>query len=102
MKTEPNNPQRRFGFIPRALELVPEGIKFFALVALTCWIPTIAFCLVINQSAVSYGMACHQALGGLLGVLIYKKSSNHFLSCIPIHQVPVVPNEDIREMKKAA
>lgn len=104
MKPEQNNPKRSFGdFILRAFEMVPEGVKFLALVALTVWIPMIAFCHVMNQSAVSYGMVCGQILGGLLGVLLYQKSSNCFLSCVPAHQVTDRSGEgDVRELKNAA
>jgi len=104
MKIEQIKSRRLFGdFFPRAPELVPEGVKILVGLALTCWIPTIMLSLVTNQSVLIYGMVCDEALGALLGILIYKKASYGFLSCVPIHHIPPVPGDGaIREMKKAA
>lgn len=104
MKIEQINSRRLFGdFGPRAPEMVPEGLKLLAGLALTCWIPTAMFCLVLNQSVLLYGMLCDEALGALFGILIYKTSSNRVLSCVPVHHIPDVPSDgDLGEMKKAA
>lgn len=58
---------------PRAEELVPEGVKFLAGAVLTFWTPPLMFCYVVGQASPFYFMIFCEALGALLGLLIYKR-----------------------------
>lgn len=100
MKIEDINSRRLFGdFGPRAPELVPEGLRFVAGVALTLWIPTLALCLVIDAAELRAVMIGEHVLGMLCGLLIYNQSPNPVLSVVPVDKNPNVP---VREMKRAA
>jgi len=84
-------------------EIVSEGMKFFAGAALTLLAPTLLFCAVIGQLWPLYLMACDEALGAILGFVMFKKSSDNFLSCIPVNYIPHVPRgASIVRLKKAA
>jgi hypothetical protein len=88
MKVVPIRSKLLFGnFYPRAHELTSEGMKFLAGVALTFWAPTLLFCYVIGQFLPFYLMSCNQALGVLLGILMYNKPSNGILSCVPVNRM---------------
>ena len=104
MKVESINSRRIFGdYYPRANKTAPEGIEFFAGVALTLWAPTLLACYVIGQALPAYVMFCDEVLGALLGVVMYKRASSGFVSCVPVSHVPNVPSDSYQsEMKKAA
>jgi hypothetical protein len=104
MKVESINSRKLFGdYYPRANETMPEGIGFFAGVVLTIWAPTLLACYVIGQALPAYVMFCNGVLGTLLGVIMYKRSSSGFFSCVPVTHVPNVPNDSHQsEMKKVA
>ena len=88
---------------PRANETVPEGLKFFAGVALTLWAPTLLACYVIGQALPAYVMFCDEVLGVLLGVVMYKQASSGLLSCVPVSRASNVPSDPHQsEMKKVA
>ncbi len=67
-------------------------MKFFAGAALTLLAPTLLYCAASNQLSPLYLMACNDALGALLGFVLFKRSSVGFLSCVPITRVPNVPS----------
>lgn len=104
MKVESINSRKLFGdYYPRANKTVPEGMEIFAGIALTLWAPTLLACYVIGQALPAYVMFCDEALGVLLGVIMYKRSSSGFLSCVPVSRVPDVPSDTHQsEMKKVA
>jgi hypothetical protein len=104
MKVESINSRKLFGdYYPRANETMLEGMEFFAGVALTLWAPTLLACYVIGQTFPAYMMFCNVVLGTLLGVIMYKRASSGFLSCVPVIYVPNAPsNTHQGEMKKVA
>jgi hypothetical protein len=104
MKVESINSRKLFGeYYPRANETVSEGIEFFAGIALTLWAPTLLACYVIGQALPAYVMFCDEVFGVLLGVIMFKRASSGFLSCVPVSRVPHVPSDTHQgEMKKAA
>lgn len=104
MKIESINSRKLFGdFYPRANDKVPEGLEFFAGIALTLWAPTILACYVIGQVLPAYLMFCDETLGVLLGIIMYKSSASDLLSCVPVGNVPdVASSSDQSKLKKAA
>lgn len=76
---------------PRARNRVPEGLTFPAGVVMTFWVPTLMYCLVTGQVLPLYSMVFTQMLGAALGVFMYKKQSNDYLSCVPVNHLPNVP-----------
>jgi hypothetical protein len=99
MKIENINSRRLFGFvIPRA-ELVPEGIKFLAKVALTFLLPALAFSWVMSSTVLFEYLIAQQVLGVVCGLLLYKHPARRPVSCVPVHLNPNVP---AKQMKKAA
>lgn len=85
---------------PRAQKRVSEGVQFLAGVALTCWMPTVTYCLITGQILPFYWVACSQALSALLGVWMYKKQPSNLASCMPASRIPSDPL--ITEIDKAA
>jgi hypothetical protein len=100
MKIHHINSHRLFGdFSPRAPQLVPEGAKFFALLVGTIVLPEAGLATAVGSPLVLAGLVAVQALGVLIGLLIYEPSPAAPLSCMPVHQKPTVP---AKEKKKAA
>ena len=88
---------------PRAQEKVPEGVKFLAGAALNLWVPTLMYCYVISQILPFYFMVFIEALGVLLGVLMYQKSADEVApSCVPVNHVTGVLSDAGRHEKKVA
>jgi hypothetical protein len=104
MKVESINSRKRFGdYSPRANESVPEGMRFFAGVALTLWVPILLVCYVIGQALPAYVIFGNGVLGTLLGIRMYKRASSGFLSCVPVSRTANVPRDPHQsEMKKVA
>lgn len=59
--------------------IAPDEVNFIAGAALTLFVPTLLFCLVINQLWPLYVMACDEALGVVLGFVMFRKPSGGFL-----------------------
>jgi hypothetical protein len=68
-----------------------EGAQFMAGAGLTLLGPTLLYCAAIGQLWPLYLMAVNEILGVVLGVLVFKKSSEIFLSCVPVTCVPNIP-----------
>ena len=100
MKIEEINSRRLFGrFGPRAPEPVPEELRFLAKVALTYCVPAIAFSWTMDSPVLLLSLIAEQVIGGICGLLLYKRPARLPLSCVPVHQNPTVPAQ---EVKKAA
>lgn len=65
-------------------DIIAEDVKFLAGAALTLLVPTVLYCTVSGLWLSLYLMACNVALGLGLGIVMFKKSSTGFLSCVPI------------------
>lgn len=76
---------------PRAQGKVPEGMQLLAGVALIFWGPPLLYSAIIGHPLPFFVMACNEALGVLLGILLYRKHSVEQLSCVPAGYVPEVP-----------
>src|SRR5256885_12715964 len=72
--------------------LIPDGMKFFGGVTLTLLMPTLLYCAVSGQLLPLYLIACNGALGAVLGVVMFMRSSACFLSCVPRTCVPDIPS----------
>jgi hypothetical protein len=100
MSVEQINSRRLFGdFGPRAPERVPEELMFLAQLALTFCIPAIAFSIILNSPLLLGCLVVKQVIGIVCGVILYNRPVAPPLSCMPVHQNPNVPAQ---EMKKAA
>jgi hypothetical protein len=100
MKIHHINSRRLFAdFSPRALQLVPEGARFSALVVGTLVLPATGLSIAVGSPLVLAGLVAVQALGVLIGRLIYDPSPAPPLSCVPVDKNPTVP---AHEKKKAA
>jgi hypothetical protein len=83
--------------------LVPEWVKIFGWVMLTLFMPTLIFCAVSGQLLPLYLMACNEALGAVLGVFMFIRSSDGFLSCVPATRIPDIPSgTSSHRLKRAA
>jgi hypothetical protein len=84
-------------------EIVPEALKFLGGVALTFLMPTLFYCAVSGQLWPLYLMACNEMSGAIAGYLLFKNSSDDFVSCFPVTRVPNVPSgTNTIGLKKAA
>ena len=79
-----------------------EEITYLAGAVLALLAPTVLYCAVIGQFWPLYFMACNEALGTMLGLVMFKKSSNGSLTCIPIHTPNVPSCSSVSDLKKAA
>jgi hypothetical protein len=104
MKVESIDSKMPFKFCgPRTPERVPEGVKFFSAAALTFWVPILLYCVVIGQAQPLFVMVSNEALGVLIGVLLYKRQPGDTLSCVPKHSnADALRDADDREYRKAA
>ncbi len=99
MKIHHINSRRLFAdFGPRPPQLVPEGARFSALLVGTLVLPAIGLSIAVGSPLVLAGLLTVQALGVLIGRLIYNPSPAAPLSCVPVHVNPTVPAQE----KKAA
>ena len=71
------------GCYPRGKETLPEEVKFLAGAALVIFAPALLYCAVIGQFWPLWLMACDAALGCVLGLVLFGKSSDGFPSCVP-------------------
>jgi len=100
MKIHHINSRRLFAdFGPRAPQLVPEGARFCALLAGTLVLPATGLAIAVGSPLLLAGLVTVQALGVLIGGLIYDPLPAAPLSCVPVNQHPTVPAQ---EKKKAA
>jgi hypothetical protein len=84
-------------------ESVSDDVKFFAGAVLTLLAPILIYCAVIGQLWPLYLMAIDETLGVILGVVMFKRSSNNFLSCVPATYIPDIPSGTrVLTLKKAA
>lgn len=67
-----------------------EDMKFLAGAALTLLGPTFLYCVVSGQYWLLYLMACIEAVGAMLGLVMFKKPSGNLLSCLLITDIPDV------------
>jgi hypothetical protein len=81
-------------------EMLIENVRFSAVAAFTLLGPTMLFCIVFGQFGLFYLVAGSQTVGAAIGVMKFRKSLNHFLSCIPLTFVP--RGTTTAEWKKAA
>lgn len=87
----------------RGNEVIPDELTFLAGAAFTLLAPTIVYSAVIEQLWPLYVMGCNEAMGVMLGLAMFKKSSSGFLSCVPVTRVPPVPNGvDPARLREAA
>jgi hypothetical protein len=99
MKVHHINSRRLFAdYGPRAPELVPEGVRFSALLVATLVLPATGLSIAVGSPLVLAGLVAVQALGVLIGRLIYDPSPAAPLSCVPVHENPTIPAQE----KKAA
>lgn len=91
MKVHHINSRRLFAdFGPRAPELVPEGVRFCALLVGTLVLPATGLSISVGSPLVLAGLVAVQALGVLIGRLIYDPSPAAPLSCVPVEN-PTIP-----------
>ncbi|HEY6805855.1 MAG TPA: hypothetical protein VI306_19905 [Pyrinomonadaceae bacterium] len=99
MKIHHINSRRLFAnFGPQAPQLVPEGARFSALLVGTLVLPAIDLSVAVGSPLVLVGLVAVQALGVLIGRLMYDPSPSVPLSCVPVHKNPTAPAQE----KKAA
>ena len=100
MKVLQFNSRRLFGqFSPGTPDAVPQGALVAVVVTLISWVPAIVAVLAMNSRIPLYAFAVRDVLGLLVGFLIYRRSSNSPISCMPKHEDPHLP---VEEIKKAA
>ncbi|HEX8474635.1 MAG TPA: hypothetical protein VF666_11420 [Pyrinomonadaceae bacterium] len=90
------------GYSSQGKETVPEWAKFLAGATLTLLAPTLLFCAISGQLLPLYLMATNEALGVVLGFVMFKKTSVGFLSCVPFDRVPKVARVASNTVPKAA
>ncbi len=71
-------------------EVVPQWMTFILGAMLTLVMPSILYCAVIGQLWPLCVMACNEALGAALGLLLFKRSNGRFASCVPETCLPRV------------
>src|SRR5689334_15866404 len=99
MKIEKLSSRRLFGeFGPRAPELVPEGLKFLAKVALTLPVPALAFSWVMSSTILFKCLIAQQVVGAVCGDLLYKQPDRRPLSVVPVHVNPTVPAQPLKKV----
>ena len=67
--------------------VVPEGIKFAAKAGLSLLVPSLLFSVVSGDFWPLCLMAANEALGALLGLLLFKQARGGVLSCVPLRRV---------------
>jgi hypothetical protein len=98
MKVLQFNSRRLFGqFSPGTPELVPQGLLVAAVIMLVSWFPAIVVALAMTSLTPLYAFAVRDAVALLIAIVIYNKSCEPPLSCVP---TPEHPRR--REVKKAA
>lgn len=82
---------------------VPEGLMFLSAAALFLWGPILLHCAITAQAEPLYVVAGTQALGALIGTLMYTRQSSACLSCVPENRIrDILRGAEAREDRKAA
>lgn len=80
-----------------------ELVEFFAGAALTLFVPTLLFCASINQLWPLWVMFSDEALGVIVGFLMFKIEPDDVPSCVPVTRVrKALSSAHADELKKAA
>lgn len=81
-----------------------ELVEFCAGAVLTLLMPTLLYCAVIGQLWPLWVMACNDALGVAMGLVMLKRMSSEGLpSCVPVTRTQkVIRGAGAAEQKKAA
>lgn len=80
-----------------------ELVGFYAGVVLTLLMPTLLYCYVIKQLWPLWVMVSIEALGAILGFVLFKLPPDDFPSCVPVTRVrKALPHAHASELKKAA
>jgi hypothetical protein len=96
----PSEPDFEFS-APRA-DKVPEGAVMFAGLALTAWLPTIMWCLALNENSPIQIIMATQLAGAIVGLVRYQYPGPTPPRCVPMSKVPKLPQGRYPKWPKAA